>query len=122
MHHPREALLPGAGLAADEDRAVGGGGEADLRFWRHPVIVGAAVEAFLDPSLRSELAQATSGAPFPVVVVNGPIARQIRLNSGFGCLGPDPQYPAGSDGLTAIEIVRTLFQLGSELQDSHKGG
>ena len=34
------------------------------------------------------------GQRFPVVIVNGPIAKQIRLNSGFGCLGPDPQRPA----------------------------
>ena len=73
-----------------------------------PVLI-AAVDAFLDPSLRSELAQATSGAPFPVVVVNGPIAKQIRLNSGFGCLGPDPQYPAGAS------IGRALRQMQQNL-------
>ena len=73
-----------------------------------PVLI-AAVEAFLDPSLRSELAQATSGAPFPVVVVNGPIAKQIKLNSGFGCLGPDPQFPAGAS------IGRALRQMQQNL-------
>ena len=73
-----------------------------------PILI-AAVDAFLDPSLRSELAQATSGAPFPVVVVNGPIAQQIRLNSGFGCLGPDPQFPAGAS------IGRALRQMQQNL-------
>jgi hypothetical protein len=73
-----------------------------------PVLISA-VDAFLDPALRSELAQATSGAPFPVVVVNGPIAKQIRLNSGFGCLGPDPQYPAGAS------IGRALRQMQQNL-------
>jgi len=73
-----------------------------------PILI-AAVDAFLDPSLRSELAQATSGAPFPVVVVNGPIAKQIKLNSGFGCLGPDPQYPAGAS------IGRALRQMQQNL-------
>lgn len=73
-----------------------------------PVLI-AAVDAFLDPSLRSELAQATSGAPFPVVMVNGPIAKQIKLNSGFGCLGPDPQYPAGAS------IGRALRQMQQNL-------
>ena len=73
-----------------------------------PVLI-AAVDAFLDPALRSELAQATSGAPFPVIVVNGPIAKQIRLNSGFGCLGPDPQYPAGAS------IGRALRQMQQNL-------
>lgn len=73
-----------------------------------PVLI-AAVDAFLDPSLHSELAQATSGAPFPVVIVNGPIAKQIKLNSGFGCLGPDPQYPAGAS------IGRALRQMQQNL-------
>ena len=73
-----------------------------------PVLIAAA-DAFLDPTLRSELAQATSGAPFPVVVVNGPIAQQIKLNSGFGCLGPDPQYPAGAS------IGRALRQMQQNL-------
>jgi hypothetical protein len=60
-----------------------------------PVLV-AAVDAFLDPESGSEQLQAASGSAFPVVIVNGPIGAQIRLNSGFGCLGPDPQHPAGA--------------------------
>ncbi|HEY9447885.1 MAG TPA: hypothetical protein VIQ62_12505, partial [Burkholderiales bacterium] len=40
-----------------------------------PVLV-AAVEAGLDPSSNLEQLQATSGGPFPVVVVNGPIGRE----------------------------------------------
>ncbi|HWP89113.1 MAG TPA: hypothetical protein VNM70_14615, partial [Burkholderiales bacterium] len=43
-----------------------------------PVLI-AAVEAFLDPNATGELLQATSGSPFPVVIVNGPIAKQIKL-------------------------------------------
>src|SRR5512137_2574837 len=48
-----------------------------------PVLV-AAVEAFVDPESGSEQLQAASGSAFPVVIVNGPIGDQIRLNSGFG--------------------------------------
>jgi hypothetical protein len=73
-----------------------------------PVLI-AAVEAFLDPAARSDLLQATSGATFPVVIVSGPIAKQIRLNSGFGCLGPDPQHPAGAS------IGRALRQMQQNL-------
>src|SRR5262245_16904227 len=58
-----------------------------------PVLV-AAVEAFLDPASGSAQLQAASGSAFPVVIVNGPIGAQIRLNAGFGCLGRDPQRPA----------------------------
>ena len=73
-----------------------------------PVLM-AAVDAYLDPATRSELLQASSGASFPVVIVNGPIARQIKLNSGFGCLGPDPRHPAGAS------IGRALRQMQQNL-------
>jgi hypothetical protein len=70
-----------------------------------PVLV-AAVEAFLDPNATGELLQATSGSPFPVVIVNGPIAKKIRLNSGFGLIGPDPQHPAGASIGRALRLMQ----------------
>ena len=70
-----------------------------------PVLL-AAVEACLDPSTLFDQLQATSGGPFPVVIVNGPIAKQIRLNSGFGCLGPDPQRPAGASIGRALRLLQ----------------
>jgi hypothetical protein len=70
-----------------------------------PVLL-AAVEAFLDPSTSSDQLQAASGSAFPVVIVNGPIRRQIRLNSGFGCLGPDPQRPAGASIGRALRLMQ----------------
>jgi hypothetical protein len=70
-----------------------------------PVLV-AAVEAVLQPDSNFDQLQATSGAPFPVVIVNGPIAKQIRLNSGFGCLGPDPQQPAGGSIGRALRMLQ----------------
>jgi hypothetical protein len=70
-----------------------------------PVLV-AAVEACLDPASTFEQLQATSGGPFPVVIVNGPIAKEIRLNSGFGCLGPDPQRPAGASIGRALRLLQ----------------
>ncbi len=70
-----------------------------------PVLV-AAVEACLDPTSNFEQLQATSGGPFPVVIVNGPIGKQIRLNSGFGCLGPDPQHPAGASIGRALRLLQ----------------
>lgn len=70
-----------------------------------PVLV-AAVEACLDPLSNFEQLQATSGGPFPVVIVNGSIGRQIRLNSGFGCLGPDPQHPAGASIGRALRLLQ----------------
>lgn len=70
-----------------------------------PVLL-AAVEAVLDPAARSDLLQAASGSAFPVVIVNGPLAQRIRLNSGFGCLGPDPQRPAGASIGRALRLLQ----------------
>jgi hypothetical protein len=70
-----------------------------------PVLV-AAVEGCLDPTTGFDQLQATSGGPFPVVIVNGPIGRQIRLNSGFGLLGPDPQRPAGASIGRALRLLQ----------------
>ena len=70
-----------------------------------PVLI-AAVEACLDPAAIFDQLQATSGGPFPVVIVNGPIAKQIRLSSGFGCLGPDPQRPAGASIGRALRLMQ----------------
>jgi len=69
-----------------------------------PVLV-AAVEACLESEGFDQL-QATSGGPFPAVIVNGPIAKQIRLNSGFGLLGPDPQRPAGASIGRALRLLQ----------------
>ncbi len=70
-----------------------------------PVLL-AAVGAFLDPDSGSDQLQAASGSAFPVVIVNGPIGRQIRLNSGFGCLGPDPERPAGASIGRALRLLQ----------------
>jgi hypothetical protein len=70
-----------------------------------PVLI-AAVEACLDPANSFDQLQATSGSPFPVVIVNGPIGKQIRLNSGFGCLGPDPRRPAGASIGRALRLLQ----------------
>ena len=69
-----------------------------------PILVSA-VEACLD-SVGFDQLQATSGGPFPAVIVNGPIAKQIRLNSGFGLLGPDPQRPAGASIGRALRLIQ----------------
>jgi len=68
-------------------------------------VLTAAVEACLEAEGFDQL-QATSGGPFPAVIVNGPIAKQIRLNSGFGLLGPDPQRPAGASIGRALRLLQ----------------
>lgn len=70
-----------------------------------PVLI-AAVEAFLAADTLSDIVQATSAGPFPVVIVNGSIGKQVRLNAGFGCLGPDPQHPAGAAIGRALRLLQ----------------
>ena len=70
-----------------------------------PVLV-AAVEAFLDPHSDADALQADSGSVYPVIIVNGMIAAQIGLNSGFGCLGPDPRHPAGAAIGRALRLMQ----------------
>jgi hypothetical protein len=105
---PRDRLLgkilPRGGIATVESCAIAlamAGGRPEYL----PVLI-AAVEAFLDPLSDSEHMQADSAGAFPVVIVNGPIARQIRLNSTFGCLGPDPQRPAGASIGRALRLMQ----------------
>jgi hypothetical protein len=71
-----------------------------------PVLI-AAVEALVDPGLAHQAWQATSCSVYPAVIVNGPVAKQIRLNSGFGLLGPDALHPPG--GLIG-RALRLLLQ------------
>jgi hypothetical protein len=105
---PRTDMLgkfpPRGGLTTVETCAVAlamAGGRPEYL----PVLV-AAVDACFDPSTVFDQLQATSGGPFPAVIVNGPIARQIRVNSGFGLLGPDPQHPAGASIGRALRLMQ----------------
>jgi hypothetical protein len=97
-------MLPKASLVTVESVAVSlamAGGRPEYM----PVLL-AAVEAFLDPASKHEHLQTTTGNNFPVVIVNGPIARQIRLGSGFGCCGPDPNHPSGSSIGRALRLLQ----------------
>jgi hypothetical protein len=102
--HALGKFPPRGGVATVETCAVAlamAGGRPEYL----PVLL-AAVEAFLDPASGSDQLQAASGSAFPVVIVNGPIARRIRLNGGFGCLGPDPQHPAGASIGRALRLLQ----------------
>lgn len=52
-----------------------------------PVVI-AAVEALTDPSFPLELMQVTTNPMTPLLLLNGPIRRQLDINYGAGCLGP----------------------------------
>ena len=101
--HVLGKVLPRGGIATVETIAISlaaAGGRPEYL----PVLI-AAMEAILDPAIEHDKWQATSGSTYPVVIVNGPIATQIRLNSGFGLLGPDPRHPAGASIGRAIRLL-----------------
>lgn len=60
-----------------------------------PVLI-AATDAMLDPLSQHGLMNATTCSGAPAVIVNGPVAKEIRVNSGYSCLGPSSEYPAGA--------------------------
>jgi hypothetical protein len=96
-------VMPRGGIATVETLAISlamAGGRPEYL----PVLI-AALQAILDPGVEHDKFQATSGSTFPVVIVNGPIASQIRLNAGFGLLGPDPQHPAGASIGRALRLL-----------------
>lgn len=51
-----------------------------------PVII-AAMEALLDKNYDLNHMQASTGSNTPVIIVNGPIAKELNINSGIGYLG-----------------------------------
>jgi hypothetical protein len=52
-----------------------------------PVVL-AAIEAVLDPAYNLYAVQATTNPVTPLVLINGPIRKELNLNAGAGCLGP----------------------------------
>jgi hypothetical protein len=104
---PRDKLigkiLPRGGIATVETLAIAlamAGGRPEYM----PVFI-AVVEAFMEPEFRHDWMNTTTGAVRPGVIVNGTIAKQIRLNSGYGCFGPYPGYPAGGIIGRAIRLL-----------------
>ncbi len=51
-----------------------------------PVVI-AAVEAIADPAFNIDSIQATTHPVAPLVVVNGPVARELSINAGYNAFG-----------------------------------
>lgn len=104
-------ILPRGGIATVESVAVFlamAGGRPEYM----PVLI-ASIEAITHPGFKHERMQATTNSGHPAVIVSGPIAKQIRLSSGYGCLGPDPRYPAG--GVIGRAIRLLLLVMGGSI-------
>lgn len=96
-------ILPRGGIGTVETLAVNlamAGGRPEYL----PILI-AAIEAILDPAVKHQVFNATTCSVYPAVIVNGPVAKQIRLSWGYGCLGPNPQYPAGGPIGRAIRLI-----------------
>ncbi|MBI2908203.1 MAG: hypothetical protein HYX92_11195 [Chloroflexi bacterium] len=117
---PRETVvgagivLPRGGMATIESLAIAlgmAGGRPEYM----PVLI-AAVEAIIDPGFKQQIMNATTCSVYPAAVVNGPVAKQVRINSGYGALGPDPRHPAGACIGRAIRLL--LMNVGGSLPGS----
>ncbi|MCL2670208.1 MAG: hypothetical protein FWE89_05935 [Syntrophaceae bacterium] len=100
---PPGGVVPRGGIATVEAIAVTlamAGGRPEYL----PLLI-ASVQAITDPAWGLQAANSTTGSVFPAIVVNGPMARQIRLASGYGMLGPDPGHPAGAVVGRALRFV-----------------
>lgn len=101
-------ILPRGGISTIEALAVAmamAGGRPEYM----PVLI-AAVDALTAPEAMHSDWNATTVSNWPAVIVSGPMAEQIRLNSGYGMLGPDPAHPAGGPIGRALRFV--LMNLG----------
>ncbi len=96
-------ILPRGGIATVESLAVSlamAGGRPEYM----PVLI-AAVDAIIDPACTHQGWNATTSGTFPVIIVNGPVAQDIRLNSGYGLLGPSSAYPANGPIGRALRLI-----------------
>ena len=97
-------FLPRGGITTAETLAVAlamAGGRPEYL----PVLLAAA-DSIMDPNFDHAGWNATTSSTLPAVIVNGPIAKQIRLNSGYGLLGPNPMYPANGPIGRAIRLIQ----------------
>jgi hypothetical protein len=58
-----------------------------------PIIL-TVVEAIIDPAFNMLGVQTTDESVAPLLIINGPIAKQLSINSSFGLLGPGRQANA----------------------------
>ena len=75
-----------------------------------PVIV-TALEALLEPAYGLHHRQTTTHAGAPLMIVNGPIAKDLKINGGTGCFGPG--WRANATIGRAIRLI--LINLGGAI-------
>jgi hypothetical protein len=100
---------PRGGVASIEQIAVNAV-MAGCRALHMPVLV-TAVEAMLEPRFNLASLQATTHPVAPLLVVHGPIAKELQMNAGAGAFGPSSMANAVIG--RAIRLV--LWNIGGAL-------
>jgi hypothetical protein len=111
-----DALLAGTDLAPDT--VIGTWGPTGAQFTVEKIAINAAMAGAQPeymPVILAALQAITSvrwdsygpvmKSPVPLVIVNGPVAKQIGLNSSANAFGPNPKYPAGATIGRAISLA-----------------
>ena len=96
-------LEPGMGTATVEKIAINAV-MAGCRPGHLPVVI-AAVEAISDPKFNLRMVAMSTGPHTPMLVINGPIAKELKINSGTGALGPGAQSYANTVIGRALRLV-----------------
>lgn len=84
--HELGAMAPRLGIATIEHLAINAV-MAGCRPEHFPVVI-TAIEAMLDPVFNIFAVQSTTHPCSPLVLVNGPIAAELGINSRYGAFGP----------------------------------
>lgn len=111
-----DALVAASGYTADT--VIGKWGGPDAEYTIQKIAINAAMAGARPeymPVIVTAMQAITSvpwqnqtfviKSPTPVIVVNGPVAQQIKINSGSNVFGPNPAYPANATIGRAIHFA-----------------
>jgi hypothetical protein len=101
--HVITVLEPGNGIATVEKIAINAVMAGCLP--EHLPVLIAAVEAISDPRFLLRAHAQSTGCHAPLMLVNGPIAKQLNINSGRCALGPGSQSYANSVLGRALRLI-----------------
>ena len=129
-----DAMLATTPMAPAQSLGKWGGPNADFTVEKvaiNAVMAGARPEYFpvilaAMQSLVSTPWQNQTGvvrSPTPLIVVNGPVAAQLKINSGADVLGANPKYPANTSIARAVRLsMVNIGGIGRGLEPSNLVG
>ncbi len=96
-------LQPGMGIATVKIIAINAV-MAGCQPKHLPVLI-AAVKAMNEPEFQLRIVAMSTGPHTPMLVVNGPVARELNINSGRGALGPGKESASNTVLGRAIRLI-----------------